>query len=238
MRAAICDDDKTFRDEVAKWVLRYDEVSNQVVTFSNGDDLLNSRDSFDVIFLDIDMEGLNGIDTARKLRRRDKHVKIIFVTSYSDYVDGAFSVHAFSYLLKPVTKEIIYRQIDEVLSYIAPMKTSEELEFQTKSGLERLRTDEIYYFEYISRHIIIHSEKGVFQFKGKIAEVSKEMEKYGFALPHKSYVVNLYHVKSLKGYELKMMNGDIVPLSQKRSPEFRQRHSNFLASFSGEDEYE
>lgn len=220
------------------WVKEYEKATCDVLAFADGESLCREGKSYDVIFLDIDMDGMNGIETARKLRCLDKAVKIIYVTSYSDYVNGAFSVHAFSYLIKPVNRDVIFRQLDEVLSYTAPVRESPELDFQTETGLERFATDDIYYFEYNYRKIIMHTHKNKFRFYGKIADVLIRMEKYGFASPHKSFVVNLYHVKSIKGYELKMMNGDTVPLSQKKSPEFRRLHSRFLAKLPEEVDYE
>ena len=64
--------------------------------------MLESEEKFDIIFLDIDMGGINGIETAKKIRIYDKKVKIIYVTNYTDYTSSAFSVHAFGYLVKPI----------------------------------------------------------------------------------------------------------------------------------------
>lgn len=232
MRVAVCDDNKKFRESIAQWIQEYNKIPCTVSIFANGEGLCREAESYDVIFLDIDMDGMNGIETARRIRRMDKSVKIIYVTSYSDYVDGAFSIHAFSYILKPVTKSLIFKQLDEILSYTLPKRHNPEIEFQTEHGLERFTIDEIYYFEYCYRKIIIYTQRGQFTFRGKITEVLNNMSQYGFATPHKSFVVNLHHVKSIKGYELTMMNGEVVPLSQKKSPMFRKQHSGYLTDIS------
>ncbi len=78
---------------------------------------MESDQNYDILFLDIDMDGMNGIETAKILREKDKNVKIIYVTSYAEYVNYAFAVHAFAYLLKPVSQEQVKAQVQEASSY-------------------------------------------------------------------------------------------------------------------------
>ena len=80
---------------------------------------------------------------------------------------------------------------------------------------------DIYYLEYQNRKLRLVMKYGECMIRGKVSEFSKKMIPYGFASPHKSFVVNLYHVKAIRGYDIFMMNGDLIPLSQKRSTEFR-----------------
>ena len=97
-RIAVCDDEKNVRDEIRNLILEWNsEVELKV--FSSGEDLLENYLPYDAVFLDIDMQGMNGIETGKALRLIDLEVKIVYVTAYRDYVAGAFGVHAFQYLL-------------------------------------------------------------------------------------------------------------------------------------------
>ena len=95
----------------------YPEAFSCLDTYESGEEFLESGKNYDLLFLDIDMKGMDGIETARKIRLRDKKLKIVYVTAYREYAGKAFSVHAFGYLLKPVKKERLFAQIEDAKSY-------------------------------------------------------------------------------------------------------------------------
>lgn len=226
-KTAICDDDINFCEKVAGYIKNYfPEVSVRI--FHSGEELLEHTEKFDLIFLDVDMKGINGIETARKLRRRDKKVKIVYVTAYEDFVNYAFSVHAFGYLVKPITEENIQMQLQEAMDYQTEEAQAQSVRLETEDGFEELNTKEIYYFEYLNRKIRVKAREREYTMKGSITRLADEMEKYGFAMPHKSFTVNLYHVKAIHGYDIYMMDGSVIPLSQKKSVKFRERLGQFL----------
>ena len=117
MRIAICDDEKNIReligDKVAK---QYPEA--EIVFFSSGEELFLSDKSIDILLLDIQMSGRNGMDTARELRKKDKNVILIFVTAVEEYVFQAFDVGAFNYIVKPIDDakftDVLHRAVDEL----------------------------------------------------------------------------------------------------------------------------
>lgn len=228
LKIAVCDDEKIILEQIKRYVEAF-EVPSSVDVYHSGEGLLMSGRHYDIIFLDIDMQGINGIETARRIRRSDKKVKIIYVTGYNDFASSAFSVHAFGYLLKPVKQEQIHRQLREAVSYTEQEAPVQTVRFETESGIKDLDIKEIYYFEYLDRKIQIKTDAGIYRLKSSITMMAEKMEKYGFCMPHKSFVVNLYQVKSLKGYDITMMDGSVVPLSQKKSVEFREKLSSFLA---------
>lgn len=173
------------------------------------------------------MEGLNGIETAKKIRKYDKKVKIIYITNYTDYTYSAFSVHAFAYLVKPIKESELYNQLDEAFSYIE--ESDDIIEFITAEGIVRVSTKEICYFEYQSRKIIMKTLNKTYTLIKKISDIANEMQGYGLKMPHKSFCINLYNVKSVKGYDIYMMDGSIVPLSQKKSSTFREYLNIYLS---------
>lgn len=227
---AICDDDLNIVRQMKNLIESYEKEKCSVSTYSSGEELLKARENFDVIFLDIDMSGIDGIETARQIRNTDKDVKVIYLTSFTDYVNLAFSVHAFGYLNKPIKKEEIYKQLDEAIIYARPKENEKLIEFITTDGIKRLAPKEIYFFEYLNRNVQMKTLTDTYILKQKITDVSKFMNQYEFLMPHKSFTVNLFYVKSVKGYDIYMMDGSIIPLSQKKSVEFKEQLNIFLGN--------
>ncbi len=226
---AICDDDLITLHNTKDLIEEYKIKEFNIKTYSSGEELLKSKREFDIIFLDIDMGGINGIETAKRIRVYDKQVKIIYVTNYTDYTSMAFSVHAFGYLVKPLRLEEVHHQLNEALSYMKEDK-EELVEFITNEGLVRINLNKIYYFEYQSRKVLMKTNDKIYILKEKISDISSRMRSYGFEMPHKSFVVNLYNVKSIKGYDIFMMDESVIPLSQKKSTEFRKTLNIYLSN--------
>lgn len=227
-KIAVCDDDSLILS-IMKEYLESVKSYFHIDFFSSGEELLASEKAYDVIFLDIDMKGISGIDTGRKIRTYSKKAKIIYVTAYEDFRDYAFSVHAFGYLIKPVTKEKIMEVLLEALDYAKEETSGPRLRFQTEEGFQELFVKDICYFEYQNRKVRIVTTKAIFHIHEAISALGDRVAEMGFASPHKSFVVNLAHVKAIQGYELVMTNEDRLPLSQKRSPQFRQILTRYLA---------
>lgn len=225
---AICDDEVRIIEKIKKYVEEYKDCEKRISTYECGEELLNEKKFFEVIFLDIDMGGIDGIETAKKIREYDKNVKIIYITNFTDYTSLAFQVHAFGYLNKPIKKQDIYIQLNDVIKYLGNKEEEKLIEFVTIEGIVRLKSKDIYYFEYINRKVKIKTLNKEYMIKEKISNVSKYMKKYRFIMPHKSFIVNLFYVKSIKGYDIFMMDGSIIPLSQKKSSEFRDEFNIFL----------
>lgn len=228
IKIAICDDEPAVGMQIRSYVLSY-APECEVDLFESGEALLQIQKNYDILFLDIDMKGINGIETAKQIREYDKYVKIIYVTSYAEYVNYAFAVHAFAYLLKPVTEEAVHQQLKEARSYTTEEKKSETVSFETRNGLERLEVQDVFYFEYLDRKVHVKTLRGTYILNEGITKIAKKMQPYGFEMPHKSFAVNLFHVKSIKGYDIYMMDGSRIPLSQKKSVDFRAKLNRYIA---------
>ncbi len=229
IRIAVCDDQREVCEQIAEVIDSCPEIETQTDMYTDSAALLASKVQYDILFLDIDMPGKNGIETAKEIRRTDKRVKIIYVTNYGGYAGYAFGVHAFGYLLKPVRREAICRQLKEACQYFEEEKKTQQMEFDTEDGVHRVDVKDIQYFEYQNRRVTACLTKGSFSWKGRIADCLERMEPYGFAMPHKSFVVNLYQVQSVRGYEIELISGQMIPLSQKKAKEFRETLSSYLA---------
>lgn len=229
LKIAVCDDDRQMLGKMQQYLKDFDKLF-RICLYTSGEALLNSGETYDFIFLDIDMRGISGIDTARMLRKKDRKAKIIYVTAYEDFRDYAFSVHAFAYLVKPVSKEKIQEILREALEYTETEDMGPSLCFHTTDGLLDVYIRDIYYFEYQNRQLKMATASGDVWIPDNIHHMAQKMESYDFLMPHKSFIVNLFHIRNLKGYDIFMTDGSIVPLSQKKSADFRKRLAAYLAS--------
>lgn len=232
IKIAVCDDDERAIQRTLEILQNYKNAQISADAYTSGEALLAAGIKYDVLLLDIDMEGLNGIETARRVRETDREVKLIYITNYSDYTIFAFAVHAFAYLLKPLKEEELFSQLDEARRY-GISAAGQELEFSFREGIVRVNSSQILYFEYLGRQVLCHTALQLWHLKRKINEVAQEMRPYGFAVPHKSFVVNLYAVQCIHGYEILLTDGSRIPLSQKKSVAFRGELNEYLAGERG-----
>lgn len=229
IKIAICDDDITSIETLKQHITTYPNACFKIETFLSGSALLSYEDSFDIIFLDIDMPNINGIETAKQLRKKDKKVLLIYITNYSDYSVFAFAVHAFSYLLKPVSQQQVHQQLKEVFEYRNPFEIT-SLTFETKEGVIHVKKDEILYFEYLNRKIYMYTKDMCYTLNGKISTLEKELELDGFYSPHKSFLVNMLAIYSIKGNDIYLSNQKTIPLSQKKAAAFKRQLNIYLSN--------
>lgn len=183
---------------------------------------------------------MDGIQTGIQLRAKSKQTYIIFITNFEEYCHQAVNkVHAFAYLEKPLTKEKIQPQLAEVLAELAAFGNApvREVSFEIlevgdgsreRLGYQKFNVAEILYFEYTNRKVRMKLADEEYYFQDKMMELAERMKNYDFVLCHQSYLVNLSQVKSVKGYDVSLKNGELLPLAQKKSVEFRSQLNEYL----------
>lgn len=227
-KIAVCDDEEAVAAQVKELITEWNP-SVDVVCFSSGEALLENYQSYEAVFLDIDMAGMNGIETGKAIRKMDKDTKIVYLTAYRDYVSGAFGVHAFQYLLKPVNKKAIWNVLEEIFRYTKVAEKKIILDFHTVDGSLCLPVERIYFFEYENRKIRIVTDEEQYYMADKIGNAAKRMAEFGFSMPHQSFVVNMFHVKNVKNQQIFLDNGMEIPLSQKKQKIWKQELMEYLS---------
>lgn len=227
-KIAVCDDEEAVSEQVKNLIAEWNPAVD-VVCFSSGEALLENYQSYEAVFLDIDMVGMNGIETGKAIRKLDKDTKIVYLTAYRDYVSGAFGVHAFQYLLKPVNKKAIWNVLEEIFRYTKAAEKKIILDFHTVDGSLCLPVERIYFFEYENRKIRIVTDEEQYYMADKIGNVAKRMAEFGFSMPHQSFVVNMFHVKNVKNQQIFLDNGMEIPLSQKKQKIWKQELMEYLS---------
>lgn len=201
MKISICDDEKGLRlalRKVLECELQLAGLTYEIDEFESGEALLKglSQGEPDILFLDIEMAGINGMEAARKLRKTYKNTVLIFVTAYPDFVFQGYEVHAFHYILKPYKEE----KIKEVFRLaLEETKALEEQYYfiEEKSGTKKLPLSEVHYFKSDRKKIEAVLENGREEFYGKLSDIEVEMPGY-FVRIHNRYLVNLNYVSRVE----------------------------------------
>lgn len=200
MQIAICDDVKSLRKSLRKVIettLQLEGAAYDIVEYESGEGLLTGMKQGvpDILFLDIEMEGLNGMEAARQLRKEYKDTVIIFVTAYPDFVFQGYEVQAFHYILKPYKESKIKDVLEKALEEIAAEKNQYYVVEQKGQSL-KLPWKEILCFQSEGRSVHAIKERGNIKFYGKLSEIEEEMPP-SFIRVHNRYLVNLKYVSRI-----------------------------------------
>lgn len=208
-----------------KKILENNRAEHSISMFQAGEDLL-SAGFFDIVFLDIEMGSLSGLETAKSLRLLGCNSRIVFLTSHKKYVFSAFDVSASHYLLKPIDLQ----KLQEVLMKIVTELTAErEYCCTVKCGSEihRIPFSQIKFAEVLGRKISLHTKGEVFTFNGRLDELAESFPGYFFRC-HKSYIVNLEMVIKYDRETASLKSGESVPIARRKFTEFGTAFLAFL----------
>ena len=231
LRIAICDDEKLFRENIKKYVLKYlseKDISSEIDMFNSGKELLGLGTDllgYNIIFLDINMDEIDGIMTAHKIREYSMDIYIVFVTAYVNYSLEGYKVDATRYLLKNTINfdESIYECMDTILhkmNYIVLKKYFKfnECEKNVESRLHKLE------FHIMEDKVLIYT------LYATLNDMEREMMEYKFIRIHQSFLVNLKHIKSITGYSVILNNNQKLVVPRAR---YKDVKSAFIA-YKGE----
>lgn len=225
IKFAICDDEPLMAQELADHLSSYMEehsiTAYSVSVFSSGRSLLEIGSRFDVIFLDIQMEHPDGMETAKRLRRQENHSLLIFVTILKECVFDAFQVEAYDYLLKPLDRACFKRTLDRALRTLQ-RKTTAEIVIQRGTGCKVVPLSDIAYCEVLGRKIYLHKNDGtMIDYYEKLANLERRVDKRFFRC-HRSYLVNLDFVRGCQNGQVTLSLGERIPVSRLRERELTQ----------------
>ncbi len=219
---AVCDDEILECADIArriKGIMDKMGIPCAIRQFNSGKELLNSQGDFDIVFLDIIMQDMDGMKTAELFRKNSFSKILIFLTSSRKYVFDAYNVEAFQYLVKPVSDE----KLKTVLQRAANKIKDHPKEFfiiQREREKIKLFLEDIYYFEIKGRMIYVHGRKGVFSYYEQIGTLEMSLREKGFFRCHKSYLVNLQYVETYNRQEVVLENGERIMIARRRYEEF------------------
>lgn len=230
LKIAICDDEPLMQEQLAQAVSAI--LTNRhrpftVTPFSNGLALLASPLAYDLIFLDIQMPGPNGITLAKTLRRREFNGALIFVTAFQEHMPDAFEVEAADYLCKPIDSVRLERTLMRTVERLEAL--SEKCLFiQTANWCKSVKFSHIYYGEVINRKIYLHTKTGVIDYYGKMAELEKQLSSH-FIRCHRSFLINPDYLLEYADGQIILENQACIPVSRKYHSVLMDRMMNYMA---------
>ncbi len=245
MKVAICDDECLARSRIHSLV-QQQGIGCQIEEFPSGRALLEAIDGAgewpDILFLDIAMEGMDGIAVAKELCARHRESQepvwgslplLIFVSGRPEYILEAFGVNAFQFLLKPFGEaefNRIFAQAAREYSSLAAQKQRKprEILVRSQNATRSIRADSIFYVESSNRKVILCLGQEKIEYYGKIGGLEQELGS-GFFRVHKGFLVNMQYVEQYSRTGVRMQNGDTLLVSKYKYQEFAKAYQNFIS---------
>ena len=233
---AICEDNEQQLQINKYYIEQWAESEKQSVrllTYKNAESFLFEWEyeaNIDIIFLDIRMGEMTGMELAQYIRKKNHNIDIIFITGEEQYILQGYQVQAFNFLLKPVKKEDMFESLD---TWVIRNKNKDGNHLVIKKGKKilKLNYEEIYYLISFDHYIDVHTKEGVVTFKQKIGEVEQQLPQKQFCRCHRSYIVNLKYVNQIFRNEIILENDIKIPISKSRSIITHKAFTNYFTDY-------
>ena len=231
LKIAICDDEEFYRDKIQEFLKDYlmiHKLDYVIDLYLSGKLFLEKQENlvrYDVVFMDINMDQMDGIQTAMQIRKYHSDTYIVFVTAFINYVLEGYKVNAIRYIMKDTLKTAIPECMDAVLNKMQ----LRQVEFSFIEGKKKLYTDNILYVE-SSKHksIFFYLETKLIQYHiyEKLDHIEEILAPYGFLRIHKSFLVNMKHISKINNYTVFLDTGEELPVPKLK---FREVKEEFVA---------
>ncbi len=216
IRVAIVEDQEETRLELQKLITRYGEekeINFQFTLFTNGVDFISDyMPQYDLVLMDIDMPLLNGLETAKLLRKLDSSVSLAFVTNLGKYAIAGYDVGAIGFIVKPLNYATLSVKLQRILT-----KVHEEpepyLTVSSKAGMVKVALADIYYISVNGRYVMLHTKTGDIEDHKSMKQMEKELETHDFIRCDNSSMVNLRYVTEINARGA-IINGQAIPCSR------------------------
>ncbi|MGL4760043.1 MAG: LytR/AlgR family response regulator transcription factor [Sarcina sp.] len=231
LNIVICDDEFLHRSILKEFlitILNDELLEYDLIEYSSGEDLLHHYDKVDLLFLDIQMNELSGMDVARRIREFDNNVEIIFTTSIAQYVFEAYEVRAYRYLVKPIEYKELRKQVKLCISDY--LDKNNIIAIDSNKSTVKIRIGEILYAEVMRKEVTIYTESKVYIIETSMKKVEKKLFNYGFFRCHHSYLVNLKKINEIRDKAIFISDKEI-PVSRTRYKALKIKLVNLLGDF-------
>jgi DNA-binding LytR/AlgR family response regulator len=220
LHIAICDDESTICAQIEDILLSLRDtlpVKIEIEVFYSGDDLyrfITSGACIDLLFLDIELNTLNGIEIGKKIREElnNEATQIIYISGKESYALELFEIRPLNFLIKPLQANKIEKSVRKAIEFFE--KGNQFFEFKNGRNLIRIPVKNIQYFESNGRKIKVFTQNEVYEFYGKLSEIEQLLCGKDFFQIHKSYLVNYFHVAEYQYESIRLTNKEELAISQ------------------------
>ncbi|WP_181899190.1 LytR/AlgR family response regulator transcription factor [Lachnotalea glycerini] len=236
VNVAICDDNEIFCNQIKEFIERFNKENNtncEVSTFNSGFDLLGQYTAeYKIIILDIEMKGMNGIETALEIRKKNQKVIIWFLTVSKDYMLEGYKAEAFRYLIKPLSYDDFAKEFDESIRWVDE-KYVRPIIVEYKNETYHLETNDILFIEVFGHKLIYHLLNEKITTIDTLKNIEIELCKLNFVRIHRSYLINLKKVKTFNRNEVVMKNNERIPISKYKEKDFKEAYTHLWGKILG-----
>lgn len=230
LHIAICDDEEIFVDQLGEMISRYaveTETKIRVTKYYDGLDLIEKYDTtIDLIFLDIQMKMVNGLQTAERIRQMDEKAGIIFLTTLTQYALEGYKYQAVNYIIKPLKYVRLKAELNKFVERHR-RENHPSIVVVNDSGKYKIALNSLRFVETFNRNLMFHAEQENIICYKKMKEIEQELKEHGFVRCHTSYLVNLAYVKGVKKLEITLITEETIPISQPKRKEFMEQLTQY-----------
>ena len=237
MKIALVEDNELHQAQISQEIQAYFSELGEVCelrVFGNGSDLLDRYEAaggFDLLLLDIQLPGMDGVTVAKEIRQHDEKVLIVFITSMTAYAVQGYSVHALDYILKPINRISFRNTLDHARETFR-QRQEHFISVTTSDGLIKLDISQIYYIETERHAVRLHYTKGSFHINDTLKSIEEKLKNAPFCRCNNCYLVNLAHVEQVKKNDV-IVAGHELSFSRLRYKPFMEALTNYMGGVHG-----